>query len=78
MVKVNRNIVSLIKKGQEKEFERIEGDGGYLLGLVWEITKDAWAFHGGVDAEQRLQRHVTKIVRRRGKNKTKHKAEQGN
>ena len=62
MTKVNRQIVTLIKKDQKRKFEKVEGDSGYLFGLVWEITKDAWAFHGEEDAERRLQRNVTNLI----------------
>lgn len=47
-------------------------DGGYMpgspaerLSLVWELTQDAWAFFKGGDAEQRLQRDVAVLIRRK-------------
>ena len=36
-----------------------------LFQMVWDITLDTWAFLGETDAEQRLQRNVTNIIRRR-------------
>lgn len=36
-----------------------------LFNMVWDITRDVWAFTGKADAEQRLQRNVTNIIRRR-------------
>jgi hypothetical protein len=45
-------------------------DGGYMPGTpeerlsqVWELTKDAWAFFRGADAERRLQRHAAVLIR---------------
>jgi len=45
-------------------------DGGYMPATeaerileVWELTRDAWAFYGGADAEQRLQRNVAVLIR---------------
>jgi hypothetical protein len=35
------------------------------LSLVWELTKDAWAFKGERLAESGLQRHVVHIQRRK-------------
>lgn len=34
--------------------------------MVWEVTKNAWAFVGDADADRRLQRHVLRVVRRPG------------
>ena len=42
----------------------ITGDPSYLIGVVRELTRDAWAFRGE-DAERRLQRHITNIYRRK-------------
>lgn len=36
-----------------------------LISMVWEITKDNWAFMGNEDAERRLQRHVTTFIKRK-------------
>lgn len=48
-----------------------DADEGYvqaekheLISMIWEITKDHWAFVRGQDAERRLQRDVTTLVRR--------------
>ena len=48
-------------------------DGGYMPGTpeerfaaVWELTRQVWAFAEGKDvAEQRLQRDVAVLIRRR-------------
>ena len=42
----------------------VEGTPGFRIGIMWEITRDAWAFMGNRDAEQRLQRDVANLVRR--------------
>ena len=36
------------------------------IGMVWEMTMNAWAFMGHGDAEPRLQRHAFRVVRGRG------------
>ena len=37
-----------------------------LLGMVWQLTLDAWAFKEKLDAEPRLQRDVVVLKRRGG------------
>lgn len=37
-----------------------------LIGMMWQLALDAWAFKGGLDAEPRLQRHVVVLKRGRG------------
>jgi hypothetical protein len=36
-----------------------------LLGMMWQLTLDAWAFKEKLDAEPRLQRHVVVVKRGR-------------
>lgn len=57
-----------IKVSQLKtaEPEYIYADRSELISMIWEITKDLWAFVGEKDAERRLQRNVVSIVRREG------------
>jgi hypothetical protein len=59
MRSLNRHQVRVYRSHAEAD------DGGYMPGTpearlsqVWELTKDAWAFFRGADAERRLQRHV--------------------
>ena len=35
------------------------------VGMMWQLTVDAWAFMGEDVAEQRLQRDVERVIRRR-------------
>ena len=37
-----------------------------LLGMMWQLTLDAWSFKEKLDAEPRLQRHVVVLKRRGG------------
>ena len=47
------------------EPEVIYADKVELLSMIWEITKDVWAFVGEKDAERRLQRNVVSLIRRK-------------
>jgi len=41
-----------------------DNDDGYVN--AWDITRDAWAFSGGVNAEERLQRDVGNLIKSKG------------
>lgn len=66
MHKLDRKVIALKKKNEEKKFEKVQGDPAYLCGMVGEMTGDVWTLKGGGDAERRLQRNVTNVVRRKG------------
>lgn len=36
------------------------------VGMMWQLTLDAWAFTGQPLAEPRLQRHIVRFHRRKG------------
>jgi hypothetical protein len=36
------------------------------LAMMWQLTLDAWTFKGEPLAEQRLPRHIVRVVRRKG------------
>jgi hypothetical protein len=33
------------------------------VGMMWQLTLDAWAFQGSGDAESRLPRHIVRVQR---------------
>ncbi len=35
-----------------------------LVGLVWDLTVEAYSLKGDFDAQQRLQRNVTKLIKK--------------
>lgn len=37
-----------------------------LLGMMWRLALDAWAFKENLNAEPRLQRHLVVLKKRRG------------
>ena len=51
-------------KNENADDGYVQADGAELLSMVWEITKDAYAFVRGADAERRLQRDVGNLNRR--------------
>jgi hypothetical protein len=36
------------------------------LAMVWPLTLEVWSFKEPISAESRLQRHVVRVVRRKG------------
>ncbi len=34
--------------------------------MMWQLAQDAWAFKGETVAEPKLQRHIVRLLRRRG------------
>lgn len=64
MRRLDRHQVRLYRSRAEAD------DSGYMSGTpaerlsqVWELTREAWAFFRGADAERRLQRHVAVLIR---------------
>ena len=61
---MDRKRVKKIRMGEEEDDGYVQADKKRLFSMMWELTKDSWAFVRGNDAEQRLQRDVTAVVRR--------------
>ena len=67
MNKLDRTKIRIIHKGQSDgtlDDGFITGEASYLVSVVEELTKDAWAIRGE-DAERRLQRDITADYRRK-------------
>ena len=56
---------SVLKKLHEEDNGYVDASPAERLSIVWELTKQAWAF-AGINAEQRLQRNVAKLIRKQG------------
>jgi len=44
----------------------VEAPPAERVSFIWELTKELWSLRNQQDAEQRLQRDVTNIVRQQG------------
>lgn len=57
-----------IKVSRLQDFDPLDdyvpGTMAYRIGLVWPLTQEAASLSPYHDAERRLQRHVTRLVRR--------------
>lgn len=38
---------------------------GELMGMMWQLTLDAWSFKENLDAEPRIQRHIVVLTTRK-------------
>ena len=61
--KVNRKVARLTDKFDENNF--VDASPAELFSFVWELTKEVYSL-SGEDVEQRLQRNVTKLIRKQG------------
>ena len=60
---MNKKIVKRINMDEDIDDRYIRAERHELISMIWEITKDTWAFVRGQDAKRRLQRDVITIVR---------------
>lgn len=61
---MNKRIVKRINMDEDLDDGYVRAERPELISMIWEITKDNWAFVRGQDVKRRLQRDVTTIVRR--------------
>jgi len=61
---MNRKLVKKKNMNEEADDGPVQAEKKELISMIWEITKDNWAFVRGQDAKRRLQRDVTAIIRR--------------
>jgi hypothetical protein len=61
---MNRKLVKKINMSEEVDDGHVQAEKNELISMIWEITKDNWAFVRGQDVKRRLQRDVATIVRR--------------
>ena len=62
-MKVDRNKIS-IKSLKEKSNTETQSPQENLQ-MVWELTKELYSLAGYKNVERRLQRHITKLIRRK-------------
>jgi hypothetical protein len=61
-MRVDRKLAKLSRIGAEDDdFAALPPEK--LVDFVWELTCEIWSLRPGVDVEQRLQRHITNLIR---------------
>lgn len=64
MQRINYRVRKTTLAGQRSTNDVASLTPGERMAMVWEITKDTWAFMGKPVDESRLQRHVVRVYRR--------------
>lgn len=62
---VIRNHVKLKKMTREDD-SFVKATPAERVSFIWELTKELWSLRNRQDAEQRLQRNVTNLIRQQG------------
>ena len=52
-----------LKKQTKQEDCFVKASFQERISFVWDLTAEVWSLKGADDAEQRLQRYVTKLIR---------------
>jgi hypothetical protein len=62
MIKLQKDQTRL-KKLSDEDDDFVDASPAERLGMMWELTAEIWSLKGQDCAQQRLQRHVARLVR---------------
>ncbi len=63
MIKVDREHVAVKKiKGGEFDFAKLAPEK--RVAFIWELTAEIWSLKDKTSAKRRLQRHITKLIKK--------------
>jgi len=54
-----------LRKLTDEDDEFVDASPAERLGMMWELTAEVWSLQGHACAQQRLQRHVARLIRPR-------------
>lgn len=54
---------TILKKQTKQDDCFVNASFQERISFVWDLTSELWALKGAGDAERRLQRHVTNLIR---------------
>jgi len=63
---MNRNHTAIYKISERRNDGFVPGTPEYRIGLVWPLTQEIVSLSKKYDVEQRLQRHITRLIRGKG------------
>jgi hypothetical protein len=58
--------ISIIKQSDSRNSGYVPGSASDRVALVWPLTCEAVALSKKYDVEQRLQRHITRLIKQKG------------
>ena len=61
--RVDRSVGVLKNADSPPDSDLVDAPPEVLLGFMWELTKEVYSLRGNFDAEQRLQRNITNLIR---------------
>jgi type II secretory pathway component PulC len=64
MIKVDRTHVVLKKNGKEED-AYMKASFTQRLSFMWELTQEVWSLKDKKNAQRRLQRNITALVKRK-------------
>jgi len=64
MIKVARNHI-VLKKIDKKEDNFMIASFADRVSFVWELTQEIWSLKDKENAQRRLQRHITTLIKRK-------------
>jgi len=62
---MNRELLKIGRITDVEDGAFVSGSPGYRLSLVWPLTREVASLSSSFNVEQRLQRHITVISRRK-------------
>jgi len=63
---MNRQHTAKYQMADSRNYDLVPGTPAERIALVWPLTLEATSLNKRYDAKRKLQRHVTRIVRREG------------
>ena len=59
---MKRKVVKLIRTTR-REDAFVNASPAQRISLIWDLTAEVWGMNGSKDAERRLQRNITRLIR---------------
>ena len=60
---LNRKAVKLTRNNKMED-TFINASPAQRISLIWDLTAEVWGMNGSKDAERRLQRNITRLIRK--------------
>jgi len=61
MIRLQKNRAKL-RKLSDEDNDFVDASPAERLGMIWELTAQLWSLRGQDCAQQRLQRHVARLI----------------
>jgi hypothetical protein len=66
-IRMEKTLVRKTTLRESNDSSDLQGKSPHqLIGMMWQLTLNAWSFKEKIDVEPRLQRHIVVLKRRAG------------